>query len=175
MLTPSEKGYEQSGGTEIWKNILQTYLDPQGPVCWNSRTQWSFLGLLLALQVITLIWFAMIVKVAWKVVNGHPADDERSDDEGEEEEEEIEVEEFIEPRPAPASPAKAKANMEGLPVEEEVGVESLTFVRRSSPGVLSYKRSSSGRGGSSRTSGISIPGHGDRKELLGRIGCDKPT
>ncbi|KAF2807258.1 longevity assurance proteins LAG1/LAC1 [Mytilinidion resinicola] len=177
MLAPSEPGYEKNGGTEIWKNILQTYIDPHGPVCWNSNIEWSFMGLLLALQFITLLWFALIVKVAWKVVNGGVADDVRSDDEGDDEEE-IEVEEYSDhPKSSIPSPSKAKANMvmEGVPLEEEVGVESLTFVRRNSPGVLNYKRSSAGRGGGNRSSGISIPGHGDRKELLGRIGCDKPT
>jgi acyl-CoA-dependent ceramide synthase len=177
MIAPGDPGYEPDGGSLVWKNILQTYLNPKGPVCWNTPVRWSFLGLLIALQVITLIWFAMIVRVAWKVVNGQPADDERSGDEGEKEEEDLEVEEHTNPKAKPLLPAKAKAkaNTEGVPVEEEVGVESLTFVRRTNPGVLTYKRSSTGRGGTSRASGISIPGHGDRKELLGRIGCDKPT
>ncbi|OCK85237.1 longevity assurance proteins LAG1/LAC1 [Lepidopterella palustris CBS 459.81] len=170
--TSSPNGYEMNGGTAIWRNILQTYLDPEGAVCWNSRIRWSFLGLLLALQVITLLWFAMIVRVAWKVVRGCGADDSRSDDEGEEEEEDVEDEELNESRMLHSNGVVKP--MDSMPVEEEVGVESLTFTRRTSPGIRSFKRSS-GRGGASRASGISIPGHGDRKELLGRIGCDKPT
>ena len=53
-----------------------------------------------------------------------------------------------------------------MPKEEEVGVEQLRFVKRMSPPVSRKK---------ARASGISIPGHTDHKELLGRIGCDKPS
>ncbi|OCL10728.1 longevity assurance proteins LAG1/LAC1 [Glonium stellatum] len=168
--TSDPESYVKDGGTAIWRNILQTYLDPEGLVCWNPTIRWSFIGLLLALQVLALIWFAMIVRVAWRVVNGNRADDVRSDDEGEEEEE-FDTEEFVGPK---VSNGAAKVNLGMAPVEEDVGVESLTFTRRTSPGIRTFKRSG-GRGGSGRASGISIPGHGDRKELLGRIGCDKPS
>ena len=171
--TSNPEAYVKDGGNAIWKNIFQTYLDPEGLVCWNPRIRSSFLGLLLALQVIALIWFAMIVRVAWRVVNGGGADDSRSDDEEEEEEEEIDIEEFIEPKVSHHS-GIVKPNLDMAPVEEDVGVESLTFTRRTSPGIRTFKRSG-GRGGGGMASGISIPGHGDRKELLGRIGCDKPS
>ena len=106
-------------------------------------------------------------------MNGGGADDSRSDDEEEEEEEEIDIEEFIEPKVSHLN-GIVKANLSMAPVEEDVGVESLTFTRRTSPGIRAFKRSG-GRGGGGMASGISIPGHGDRKELLGRIGCDKPS
>ena len=76
----------------------------------------------------------------------------RSDDEGAEEEEEEDEDEFI--------------YEEAQPLEQEVGVEELNlknWERRTG-----MKRPAS-------SSGVSLPGHSDRKELLGRIGCDKPT
>ena len=79
-----------------------------------------------------------------KVLRGGQADDVRSDDEGEEEVDEHEV------------------------LEEEVGVESIILKGRvSNASKTRYKKSASS------ATGVSLPGHSDRKELLGRIGCDK--
>ena len=53
---------------------------------------------------------------------------------------------------------------EAQPFEEEVGVEAIDL--------KNWER----RTGVKRTatsSGVSLPGHSDRKELLGRIGCEK--
>ncbi len=105
--------------------------------------------MLLFLQCITLMWFWMIVKVAIKVVKGEQADDVRSDDEGEYEEE-FEV-----------------SDKDLQPIEEEVGVESINLRGRiSSVNKPRYTKSVSS------STGVSLPGS-DRKELLGRIGCDK--
>lgn len=151
------------GGNENWSNILKAYTDQTGVICWNPTIRFSFLALLLALQSILLLWFGMIIRVVYKVVSGQGADDVRSDDEGDDEELDIEEDSLD---------ASKKALEWGAPVEEEVGVEGLNFSRKPSP-ARSFKRQ--GRASSTRASGISIPGHGDRKELLGRIGCDKPT
>lgn len=87
-----------------------------------------------------------------KVLRGGQADDVRSDDEGEEEVDEHEVLE----------------EEQLLPYEEEVGVESINFKGRvSNASKTRYKKSASS------ATGVSLPGHSDRKELLGRIGCDK--
>ncbi|KAF2843724.1 longevity assurance proteins LAG1/LAC1 [Patellaria atrata CBS 101060] len=159
-----------SGGSDILKHIFQGYTNPGGEVCFNERIRWAFLGLLLALQVITLMWFIMIVSVAVKVLSGKGADDSRSDDEecGDEDDLLSDIETAVKDGMTHV-PQSAK------PLEKEVGVEGLNFTRQSSPRVKgkAYRQSSGGIGG--RASGISIPGHGDRKELLGRIGCDKTT
>jgi acyl-CoA-dependent ceramide synthase len=99
------------------------------------------------------MWFWMIVRIAIKVLRGAEADDIRSDDDGETEEAaEKDIEElYVEPPP---------------PYEEEVGVESLNLKGRTSNASRNRYRKSA-----SSTSGVSLP---DRKELLGRIGCDKP-
>ena len=67
------------GGQEIFKNLFQRLLNPGGTVCVHNRIQGYFVGLLLVLQLLTLIWFAMICRVAWRVVHGGGADDSRSD------------------------------------------------------------------------------------------------
>jgi acyl-CoA-dependent ceramide synthase len=107
----------------------------------------GFLSYLLFLQVMMIMWFVVIIRVAMRVLKGKSAEDLRSDEEGEEdgEEEEFEYE-------------------EAQPLEEEVGVEAIDLMgweRRTS-----VKRAAS-------SSGITLPGHIDRKELLNRIGCEK--
>jgi acyl-CoA-dependent ceramide synthase len=100
------------------------------------------------------MWFWMIVRIAIKVLRGAEADDIRSDDDDGEVEEaaDNDIEElYAEPPP---------------PYEEEVGVESLNLKGRTSNASRNRYRKST-----SSTSGVSLP---DRKELLGRIGCDKP-
>ncbi|KAL1310683.1 hypothetical protein AAFC00_000944 [Neodothiora populina] len=154
------------GGNLIFDNIIHAYTNAGTDVCFNERIHYGFLGLLLALQVITLIWLGMIFRVAYGVIMGKPADDSRSDDEGEEEEEELDTEEDIVGQVKDFSEKMPEADI--LPPQEvEVEAEEIDFVRRPSPS----KRRSKGR-----SSGISIPGAAsDHKELLGRIGCDKPS
>ncbi|EOD49460.1 putative longevity-assurance protein [Neofusicoccum parvum UCRNP2] len=158
-----------NGGNEIMWEVLQPFRDPEGPVCFNPRIRWAFLGLLGGLQVITLVWLYMIIQVAYKVLTGQGADDTRSDDEGDEEEESSQNERDGDIGNMEKGKG-GKAALSVAPLEEEVGVEGLHFgtpTRRRSERL--YKRSSS------RASGISIPGSSDRKELLGRIGCEKPV
>jgi acyl-CoA-dependent ceramide synthase len=77
------------GGHKMLDNLLQPLLYPSAKtVSFNPEIRNMFLGLLGGLQVITIAWFVMIIRVVAKVLQGHPADDSRSDDEGEEEEEE---------------------------------------------------------------------------------------
>jgi acyl-CoA-dependent ceramide synthase len=166
----STSQYEALGGNEIWGNILKAYTDRTGPICWNPTIRYSFLALLIALQLIICLWFYTILKVVYRVLKGQNADDARSDDEGEDSD--VEMEHEVANITHPIN--DIKSSHDWPPVEEEVSVEALNFSRRGSTGVRNYKRSIN-RSGGSRTSGISSPGHGDRKELLGRIGCDKPT
>ncbi|KAI0120661.1 TLC domain-containing protein [Xylariales sp. AK1849] len=129
-----------------WAHLFEPFQDPTGTVCWDYQIRWGFLSSLLFLQVITIMWFVLIIRIAIRVLQGGSADDVRSDDEaGEEDETEFEYE-------------------EAEPLEEEVGVEALdlkSWERRAG-----VKRAAS-------SSGVSLPGHSDRKELLNRIGCEK--
>lgn len=158
--------FDALGGNQIWGNLLKAYTDQNGPICWNPSLRYYFLALLLALQVFCLMWFATILRIVFNVLRGSAADDLRSDDEGEDEELEDETSTALN---------GIKTGMELPPLEQEVGVESLTFARKNSPASAARNQRRQTRSSSSRSSGISIPGHGDRKELLGRIGCDKPT
>lgn len=156
--------YDALGGNVVWPNLVKAYTDREGPVCWNPTIRYSFLTLLLSLQAIIFLWFCMIMKIVIQVVRGNSADDVRSDDEGDDEEiEDVKT-------------GYEAQHVQAVPLEEEVGVESLNFSTRrtaSASGVAAVRKSKSQR--STRSSGISIPGHGDHKELLGRIGCDKPS
>ena len=148
------------GGNEILSNIMQPFADPGGPICYNERIRFSFLGLLLVLQCLTIMWFWLIIRIAWKVINGQGAGDDRSDDEGEAEVDN--ADEYI-PEKADTSPPIAVP-----PIEQTVGVEGLSLRRKVGP-MFTTRRA----GGPA--SALSISGHSDKKELLGRIGCDKPS
>lgn len=164
--------FSDDGGNDILINVLQPFIDPDGPVCFNERTRIVFLGLLLFLQGITILWFVLICRVLMKVIRGHGAEDARSDDEGEDVED-FEAEELSGEKKdvlAQVQPAVASmAEIPQQPLEEYVGVESLNLKRRSSPRYGNKSRKSG------TTTGLALTGHSDRKELLGRIGCDKPT
>jgi acyl-CoA-dependent ceramide synthase len=161
--------------------------------------KYGFLTLLMALQVLTLIWFGMIVKVAYNVITGKGAQDSRSDDEGlsddhgadddaaldefeEENEDEVEV---VDPvlEQSPAVLRHRSKERERSVEEPRKKASHATTKKQTSPPPAPSHQSSAGVAGKSkgkkgrgaRTSGISIPGHGDHKELLGRIGCDKPS
>ena len=141
-----------------WVHLLEPFKDPTGIVCWNANIRMMFLYTLLALQVILCVWFGMIMRVAAKVIRGGEAIDSRSDDEGGEDAED-EADEKVDEKHRYQQP------LDLPPLEEEVGVESIN---------LSNQRHSPGR--RFRKSGVVASGvtlHSDRKELLGRIGCDK--
>ena len=136
--------------------LLEPFRNPTGVICFNNNYKWGFVWTLLSLQAILLVWFVMIIRVAIKVVKGTGADDTRSEDEDEGEGEEEEER----GREKERSNLNGKSNDNGKgkmpkPYEEEVDVEEITY---SKP--RRYRKA----GGMS--SGV------DRKELLGRIGCD---
>jgi acyl-CoA-dependent ceramide synthase len=165
--------FQAHGGNKPWSNMLKAYNDQNGPICWDPSLRYYFLGLLLFLQALCCVWFTMVIKVVYKVLSGTGADDVRSDDECDDEEDEL-----IEPdctstiyNSVTTCAESGMSAMPSIPKEEEVGVDSLTFARTRG----TSQRRQQVRRESVRASGISIPGHADRKELLGRIGCDKPS
>ena len=77
-----------------WR-YFDPFFDQKGTICLDRNIKSIFLGLLLMLQVLSIVWFGMIIKVALSLLNGKGANDTRSDDEdggdeGKEEEEEDE-------------------------------------------------------------------------------------
>lgn len=149
---------------EDWEHLTWPFRDPVGMVCWNGNIRSGFLGLLLGLQVILCMWFTMIMKVAYKVLTGQGADDSRSDDEDDEEEEELEDDSVRKPLEGVHTRSEAKPY-----IEKEV--LSTDFERS---GRSPTRKSSRRKDGSGNSSGINVLGS-DRKELLGRIGCEKTT
>ncbi|KAL8694129.1 MAG: hypothetical protein Q9218_001182 [Villophora microphyllina] len=148
-------------------HLLQPFRDPEGLVCWDNGIKWGFLIALLALQVILCIWFVMIIRVALKVLRGGEAEDSRSDDEASDEDAEVETKKEEE-KVGHGQNGKAYTNLRPIevpPVEEEVGVESINMIPRKTSHNRKYRKVSS------TASGVHLPS--DRKELLGRIGCDK--
>lgn len=128
------------------QHLLEPFTRPEGTICFTPAIKWAFTATLLSLQAILLIWFGMIIKVAFKVLRGGEAEDCRSDDEDIDEEE---LAKPIEIRPA---------------IEEEVSIDALRFASGARKTMQPFLKSGSG------SSGVSL--RGDHKELLGRIGCD---
>ncbi|OJJ44799.1 hypothetical protein ASPZODRAFT_134939 [Penicilliopsis zonata CBS 506.65] len=118
--------------------LLSPFKDINGPICMNRTVKWIFLSFLLFLQLLSIIWFGMIVRVAVGVLRTGNAEDTRSDDE----EEEIKA---------------ANGNLQA------VGRDGATIV---TGGSAVHAR---GRGR------VRLSEQSDRKALLGRIGCDRPT
>lgn len=54
--------------------------------CFTDNVYWTLVGLLAFLQMISIAWLYMIIRVLIRVLKGDSADDSRSDDEDEEEE-----------------------------------------------------------------------------------------
>jgi acyl-CoA-dependent ceramide synthase len=155
------------GGSAVLANVLQPFNDPDGLVCFNPVIRHGFLGLLLALQILTLIWFGMILRVAYSVLSGKAAQDSRSDDEDEAlDDDDLEAEEEYDD----TDPLSDSYDQEAKGAAHDDAAS-----RQSRGGAAQGKGRNRRAAGPARTSAISIPGHGDRKELLGRIGCDKPT
>lgn len=166
---------EYSFGSDMLTNVMRGWEDPDAVICFNPSIRWTFLALLMGLQVITLIWFTMIVRVAYRVLTGRGADEVRSEDEGGPDTEDDEVPPL---RPTPPSrkttpvslTKKDSASSLRRPyLEEEVTADQLYLQRRTSSPKLG-RRTSRGR-----TSGIHIPGHSDPKDILNRIGCETKT
>ena len=152
------------GGDNIMDNLLQPMLHPEAPtVGFNANIRWLFLGLLLALQCITIAWFVMIVRVVLRVLRGEGADDTRSEGEDNDEEEEEVTDDL---------PAQPSAPLHTMPLAQKekpryIEVETTSEELRPYPKQRvssSSKRKS--KGGIS--SGLNL---GEHKEILNRIGC----
>ena len=142
---------------DSYQHLIDPFINPEGVVCFNDNIRRAFVYTLLALQVILLVWFGMIIKVAVKVIRGGEAIDSRSDDEEDEESDSVKetsqhtIHSHSQPIDLP-------------PLEEEVGVEAINLSNQRSSPARRFRK------GGGAASGVTL--HSDRKELLGRIGCD---
>lgn len=170
---------------------------PDGIVCFNSQIKSIFLGLLGAIQVLSIIWFGMIMRVILSVIRGAPAEDTRSEDEDEDDEVEVEVED-LNSKPSlkriadlestTSDAAKEDSSRHFLQPDVNTYASSAT---EAAVGSSNWTDSAQHAGGLDRIS--SSNGHlsirksastrrrlpnlwdaEERKELLARIGCDTP-
>ncbi|EEP80781.1 conserved hypothetical protein [Uncinocarpus reesii 1704] len=133
-----------------WGSLLYPFRDIKGPICMSFRIKWVFLSFLFFLQVLSLLWFGMILRVAINVLRaGSSAEDTRSDDEGEE-------------------PSENGNAPNGQEYHNENGWSKSVMANGSSQNHYPVRiRTARGR--------VTLSDHNDRKALLGRIGCDKPS
>ncbi|KAJ5501606.1 TRAM1-like protein [Penicillium expansum] len=138
--------------------MLGPYFSLDNPICFNPTLKWMFLSLLLFIEGLSIVWFSMIARVAYGVVCGGNAEDTRSD-----EEDEYETE--VGNQTASHVPAHLAA-MDGVPTDPLETGNAPGLGRRRSNGTASVRARGRGR----------VPfDPSDRKALLGRIGCEKPT
>ncbi|KAK2861381.1 hypothetical protein FQN49_004254 [Arthroderma sp. PD_2] len=148
-----------SGSPDLLFHIFNPFLDLDGPICMTNTVKTIFLGMLLLLQVLSLIWLGMIIKVALGVVwTGSSAEDTRSDDEEEVEDAEPKEKASI----SSARNAGASTSSDGSSWSRSVMTNGSNH--QSHPVRI---RTTRGR--------VTLSDHNDRKTLLGRIGCDKPS
>lgn len=129
----------------------------ENPICMNRTIKWIFLSFLLSIQLLSVVWFSMIVRVAYHVVCSGAAEDTRSDEEDE-----------VETDDTPATNGTVR-----LAAKEGVTTAPIA-VNEKAPG-LDRWRSNGSASVRARGRGRVPFDQSDRKALLGRIGCDKPT
>jgi acyl-CoA-dependent ceramide synthase len=139
-------------------HLLWPFQNLDGVICLNQQVKYIFLGMLLSLQTLSIIWFGMILKVIAGMLMGVKVEDVRSDDEGE-----VEVEEN-------GGEVTERRQMNVTDLNICVGGGEETGVGRPEKLISSPKpRVSSITSGRRRLGGAE-----NRKELLSRIGCEKP-
>ncbi|KAH9989880.1 hypothetical protein F4779DRAFT_259443 [Xylariaceae sp. FL0662B] len=129
-----------------WLHLLGPFRHPEGTVCRNHGITNGLLSYLLLLQIIIAMWSVFIIEVVVRMFKGDSAEDVRSDDEADEAQEE------------------ESQHYKSQILKEAVGVEGIDFEV--------WKRHTRAKVASG-SSGVSLPGHSDRKEFLNRIGCEK--
>jgi very-long-chain ceramide synthase len=141
---------------DYFSHLLWPFRDLDGVICLNAEVKWLFLAMLGFLQLLSMIWFGMIIKIVAGILMGGNAEDIRSDDEEDEE-----VDAGIEPEVE-----KTQRPMDVTDLNVCVGGSSTGEIDKA-PVVLSPRPKPT----STRRRLMAAE---NRKELLGRIGCEKP-
>ena len=166
----------EDGGTNIMRSLFQPFMNPKAQtIAFNANIRWLFLGMLLALQCITIAWFVMICRVVMRVLRGQGADDTRSDGEDEScDELALEVEkdgQFHDVDDEEVASVDGSQQAGEHFIEIEASSEDMIYSTSAAP-----KRTASSSSASSMptrmskgiSSGLNLNGH---KDLLNRIGC----
>ncbi|KAJ5683247.1 hypothetical protein N7462_006412 [Penicillium macrosclerotiorum] len=144
------------GYPDAFAYLFAPFRGLENPICMNRTIKWIFLSFLLSIQILSIVWFTMIVRVAYGVIAHGNAEDTRSD-----EEDEVEVN-----GQATTNGSVRLAAKDGVSAAPVVNETAPGLDRRTSNGAASMRARGRGR----------VPfDQSDRKALLGRIGCDKPT
>ena len=152
----SSEMISDNGYPDAFAYLFGPFRSVKNPICMNHTIKWIFLSFLLVLQGLSVVWFSMIVRVAYGVICTGAAEDSRSD-----EEDEVETEAQAAPNGSVRLAAKDSAGAAPVVNDSAPGLD-----RRRSNGAASVRARGRGR----------VPfDQSDRKALLGRIGCDKPT
>ena len=64
-----------------WSHLVEPFYRAEGIVCWYDGVRFAFLYCLLFLQVLLMMCFVLIVRVAVRALKGRAVEDDRSDDE----------------------------------------------------------------------------------------------
>lgn len=145
-----------NGYPDAFAYLFAPFRSLENPICMNRTIKWIFLSFLLSLQGLSIVWFTMIARVAYGVVRHGNAEDTRSD-----EEDEVDVN-----REATANGTVRLAARDSATAAPVVNDNAPGLDRRRSNGTASVRARGRGR----------VPfDQSDRKALLGRIGCEKPT
>ncbi|PGH30921.1 acyl-CoA-dependent ceramide synthase [[Emmonsia] crescens] len=175
MITPTNATLDGDvGGAPVdlnnWGHLLHPFQDMGGRICMSPRVKWVFLSFLLFLQILALIWFTMILRVAVKALKSGSAEDSRSDDEEGGEEEEVDGKNEGNGAAAAGAGIVDGGIGNGNGIGNGTAIVSGGSAASSSAGQGHHPvRIRTGRGR------VTLSDQNDRKALLGRIGCDKPT
>ncbi|KAL2869520.1 longevity assurance proteins LAG1/LAC1 [Aspergillus lucknowensis] len=153
-----------------WTHMLQPFWNPGGTICYSDSIRVWFLGALGFLQLLTVMWFVLIVRVAVRVVKGFGADDIRS---GDEDEGDADADADVHDEEKPEDEAGVSGKDDGrdiecknVPLQTGVGAVERETYCRPSRGRVAVNRGPA-------PSSVSLSGQHYRKEHLGRIGCEK--
>lgn len=146
----------ESGYSELVPYLSNLFQDRDSTICMNSGIKYFFLAFLVSIQGLSIIWFRLIARIAWGVVCGSDAEDVRSD-------EEDEVEDDVEIATNSSVSLDAKETAGAAPIANEAATG------------LDHRRTNGSASVRARGRGRVPFDQSDRKALLGRIGCDKPT
>jgi acyl-CoA-dependent ceramide synthase len=141
---------------DYFSHLFWPFQDLDGVICLNAEVKWLFLGMLGFLQLLSMIWFGMVIKIVAGTLMGGNVEDIRSDDEEDED-----VDTGMEPEVE-----KKQRPLDVTDLNVCVGGNSTSEMDKG-PVVLSPKP----RPTSTRRRLMAAE---NRKELLGRIGCEKP-
>jgi acyl-CoA-dependent ceramide synthase len=159
-------------------HLFWPFKNLDGVICLNTEVKYIFLGMLLLLHTLSSIWFIMILKVIGGILLGKPAEDIRSDDEGEKQQD-FKIEDL---NPCTGGGTELDVEIVGTSTMASRFSSELDDLSPCTGAGTEMSDVMMGTSAMARASSKSRPtigrrrlmGTENRKELLARIGCEKP-